>query len=414
MVKWDAKVPKLFKGHQEYGALTTIKRLFPYVWMQQALDTRVPAFDSVIDIALEDDASESNTYYAILAMDGDDMGKWVSGTKTPPWKDVLSGHADDPKTPLGYFAKQWGEGWEKVRVPLTPSFHAALSEALGNFSLYCARQIVDAFGGQLIYAGGDDVLAMLPAPQAVDCAIALRFVFRGLDPAQNGASLLVQDKIAELFDFPASGFIRCKQGTGKGDHCRPNWPLMVMGPKSTASVGIAIGHVRSPMQDVVQAARDAEHAAKAVPEKGVLALRILKRSGESVEFSTRFDSGVLGVWGDLAYHSDQLSGRFIYRFLQKLRPVLAKVVDGRAGWEPAWENDGIDLLPIAEAELTQAIIGQSELHKDQGKERPAYCRQHAESWMRQLGCLDPKNFLHFWMARAFLNRLDSTGKETDS
>lgn len=421
--QWSDRTPgQIFKGKQEYGALTTIKRLFPYVWMRQALDSPPPGFESVQDIAeaieSENERDDLPKYYAILAMDGDDMGKWVSGTKTPPWKDVLSGREDDPKSPLGYFKDKWGTGWEDVRVPLTPSFHAALSEALGNFSLYCARQIVEAFDGQLIYAGGDDVLAMLPAPQAVNCAIALQTVFRGLNPVTTGAPIVVQEKLSTLFGFPAPGFILCKQGAGKGDHCRPNWPLMVMGPKSTASVGIAIGHVRSPMQDVIQAARDAEHAAKGVKEKGIekgaLALRILKRSGESVEFATRFDSGVLGVWGDLAYHGDQLSGRFIYRFLQKIRPVLAAMVDGRASWEPQWKDDDIDLLPIAEAELTQAVIGQSELHRDKGKERPTYCRQHAECWMSKLNCLEPKNFLHFWMARAFLNRLDSAGKETHS
>ena len=411
-IQWEKNAPAtLFKGQQEYGALTTIKRLFPYVWMQKALDTKVPSFDSVQDIAeaieAESERDDLPTYYAILAMDGDDMGKWVSGTKTPPWKDVLSGNADDPKTPLGYFKQQWGDEWEKVRVPLTPSFHAALSEALGNYSLYCARQIVEAFGGQLIYAGGDDVLAMLPATQAVDCAIALQFVFRGLDPAQNGASVAVQNKIGDLFDFPSPGFILCKQGTGKGDHCRPNWPLMVMGPKSTASVGIAIGHVRSPMQDVIQAARDAEHAAKKVKEKdmekGALALCILKRSGESVQFATRFDSGALSVWGELAYHGDQLRGRFIYRFLQKLRPVLATVVAGRAGWESNWEKNGIDLFSIAAEELKHSVARQSDLSKDP-----------ATHWINALRNLDPENFLHFWMARTFLNRIDPTGKETQS
>jgi CRISPR-associated protein Cmr2 len=406
-VKWAENAPeRLFKGRQEYGALTTVKRLFPFVWMQNVLDSQVPRFESVQDIAeaieSEQERDDLPKYYAILAMDGDDMGKWVSGTKTPPWKDVLSGTESDPKTPLGYFKQQWGNGWEDVSVPLTPSFHAALSESLGNFSLYCARQIVEEFGGQLIYAGGDDVLAMLPATEAIDCAIALQLVFRGMDPAANSAPQSVQAKIASLFDFPAPGFIRCKEGAGKGEHTRPNWPLMVMGPKSTASVGIAIGHVRSPMQDVVQAARDAEHTAKKVKNKAALALRILKRSGEAVEFATRFDSGALGVWADLAYHDNQLSGRFIYRFLQKLTPVLSTVLEGRATWEPTWERDGINLISIAEAELEHSLDQQSGLSKDR-----------AAHWISALKDLNPENFLHFWMARAFINRLDRAGKETN-
>lgn len=409
-----SKGATLFKGLQEYGALTTIKRLYPHVWMKQGLDTQVPQFESVEEIAnaieSESEMPAGPKYYAILAMDGDSMGEWVSGSRTPPWKDILSGEEHDPKTPLGYFAKHWGPGWQDVRSPLTPSFHAALSEALGNFSLYCAGQIVDAFGGQLIYAGGDDVLAMLPAAQAVDCASALQFVFRGMDPVKHSAAKVVQDVISPLFDFPAEGFIKCKQGIGKGEHCRPNWPLMVMGPKATASVGIAIGHVRSPMQDVIQAAREAEHRAKqvkeklpdgTVAEKGALCLRILKRSGECVEFATRFDSGVPGVWDELAAYRNEQSGRFIYRYLQKLKPLLATVVDGKVTWEKAWQKDGLDLAEIAQAELANSLDQQTSLN-------PA----DSERLMCALGTLDPENFLHFWMSRAFLNRLSPKGEES--
>lgn len=73
---WGDNVPTtLFKGRQEYGALTTIKRLFPFVWMRHALDTAAPKFDSTIDIAQESSNESSNAYYAVLCMDGDDMGK---------------------------------------------------------------------------------------------------------------------------------------------------------------------------------------------------------------------------------------------------------------------------------------------------------------------------------------------------
>ncbi len=411
-----SKGATLFKGSQEYGALTTIKRLYPHVRMRAALDTQVPRFESVQDIAeaieAENELSTGPKYYAILAMDGDSMGEWVSGSRTPLWKDILSGDAADETTPLGYFAARWGQGWEGVRSPLTPSFHAALSEALGNFSLYCAGQIVEAFGGQLIYAGGDDVLAMLPAATAVDCAIALQLVFRGKDPAKNAAPSTVQKVIASLFDFPAEGFVRCKLGTGKGDHCRPSWPLMVMGPQATASVGIAIGHVRSPMQDIIQAAREAEHAAKKVPGKGALCLRVLKRSGESVQFATRFDDHALDVWDEMEAYRQQQSGRFIYRYLQNMKPLLLASGDpsdqsdpsALSPWEKTWTPG---LLDIAQAELTHAISQ----HTDT-KGNAAHAK--AQAWRDKLQTLAPADFLHFWMARAFLNRLTAKGEDTES
>jgi len=401
-IRWSDKAPvRLFKGRQEYGALTAIKRLFPFVWLKDALHAEAPGFESVQDIAEAIDSDEeSNKYYAILCMDGDDMGQWVGGSKTPPWKDILSGNENDPKTPLGYFKQHWGNNWEKIRSPLTPSFHAALSEALGNYSLYCAGQIVEAFNGQLIYAGGDDVLAMLPVESAIDCADALQLVFRGIDPRNNGrSSKKVQNILHDLFEFPASGFVLCRKGSGSGEHCRPNWPLMVPGPASSASVGIAIGHVRSPMQDVIHAARDAEHAAKQVPGKGALAVSVLKRGGESVRFAARFESGALGLWAELAEYRAKLSSRFIYRYLRKLQPMLATVKDGRATWVAGWENDGIDMKPILEAELFDSLCQQSEFGNQEAKAR-------ARLWTENLASLSPENFLHFWMARAFVNRLE--------
>jgi len=244
------------------------------------------------------------------------------------------------------------------------------------------------------------VLAMLPVESAVDCADALQLVFRGLDPREKGrSSKEVQKILHELFEFPAPGFVRCKKGSGSGEHCRPNWPLMVPGSASTASVGIAIGHVRNPMQDVIQAARDAEHVAKKVPKKGALAVRVLKRSGESVQFAAHFDSGTLALWSELSEYRAKLSSRFIYRFLRKLQPLLATVKDGRATWFENWENDGIDMKPILEAELLDSLKQQSSFSNTESTDR-------ARLWTENLASLSPENFLHFWMARAFVNRLE--------
>src|SRR5207247_8209215 len=105
---------------------------------------RPPRFESVQDIANAIDREETDapvekepTYYAIVRMDGDDLGQWVSGAKTPRLLNVLAGSEADEKSPKGYFKKHWqsakagGLQAAAVRRPLTPGFHAALSEALG-------------------------------------------------------------------------------------------------------------------------------------------------------------------------------------------------------------------------------------------------------------------------------------------
>jgi hypothetical protein len=302
---------------------------------------------------------------------------------------------------------------EMVQRPLGPGYHAALSEALSNFGLYCAGQIVESFSGQLIYAGGDDVLAMLPAASALDCAHALQRAFCGELPA--GAPQNVRDKLDALFEFPAPGFIRCKRGAGTDEQLRPNWPLMVPGPRATASVGIAIGHVRTPMQDTIQAARDAESVAKGIKDKGAFCLRILKRSGESAEFAARWEAGVADVWAELEANEDGLTGRFPYRYLQFVRPLLvATGKDADQGWEPRWSRL---LIESVEAELRHVHYQQNESGAA-GETKRRKAAEQAARWIHALigepasadessfgPALSPRNFMHFWMAWAFVNRI---------
>ncbi|MDE3066354.1 MAG: type III-B CRISPR-associated protein Cas10/Cmr2 [Verrucomicrobiota bacterium] len=217
-----------FIGGQIYGALTVIKRLWARAFLSTGRDSLNGLFDfdvghalrehfkSVIEIASGSrkpffwDEADSDldrlkpqeSYYAVLAMDGDDMGQWVSGEKAAPLVNSLAEKAQE------YFLKHWDAARslvsaEQVKRPLSPGYHAALSEALSNFSLYCAGPIVKAFGGQLLYAGGDDVLTMLPARNALDCAQALQLTFRGVTPDSPSAHASTEARkvLAELFDF---------------------------------------------------------------------------------------------------------------------------------------------------------------------------------------------------------------------
>lgn len=316
------------KGQQLYGAMTLIKRLFPDAYLGDK-----PGFDSVQHIAAAIDAEEgevphgSPTYYAILAMDGDDMGQWVSGCKG------VYGDLD----------------------PLQPGYQGKLSAKLSTFAS-AVPAIMARHAGQAIYCGGDDVLAMLPARHALACA---------QDLAKEFAQAL---------------------------------------PGGTASVGIVIGHVRSPLQDTIQAAREAEKTAKAVPHKNAFSVRILKRSGESAEFAARFDSGIVVVWDELNHEVHDLTGRFAYRYLQILKPLLSRSdKDADNGWEPKWTSD---LIEICQAELRHTL-------SQQGKQKAEKAKANAERWIKLLiGTaenheLTPAGYLHFWMAWAFVNRISN-------
>ena len=123
--------------------------------------------------------NEPSPYLAVLVADGDRVGKTISGLRRVSDNRRFS---DD----LAHFARE-------------------------------AKKIVEAHHGVLVYAGGDDVLAFLPANKAIECARALR------------------DEFARRME---------------------KWP----GP--TLSVGLAFGHCMEDLEDLLQAGRAAEKDAK--------------------------------------------------------------------------------------------------------------------------------------------------------
>ncbi|MEO0206664.1 MAG: type III-B CRISPR-associated protein Cas10/Cmr2, partial [candidate division WOR-3 bacterium] len=74
-----------------------------------------------------------STYYAVLLMDGDNMGKWLSGEKAPDIQEVLH--------PIVKNTLENDRSWQallKQKRPLNPSLHLATSKALRDFSLKVA------------------------------------------------------------------------------------------------------------------------------------------------------------------------------------------------------------------------------------------------------------------------------------
>jgi len=285
-------------------------------------------------------------YFAVLALDGDQICKWLSGEQTPGVEQVVTEKA------AKYFREHVpnARAWLKSKRPISPSYHLQFSEALANFGLYCARRIVEAHHGQLIYSGGDDVLAMLPADQAIACAQGLRLAFQGKSTELIAHSV---GRCRHLFVAGApDGFVQLKDGD-RSRGCRlpaePSWPLLVPGSKATVSVGIAIGHIKEPLQELIHEARQAEKRAKADPQHEVfdrtsnkrcwklnengwgrdaLAVTLFKRSGETLRWGAKFDSAafpLLDLFQAFFRHQPDaperempISGKFPYRIAELL------------------------------------------------------------------------------------------------
>ncbi len=298
----------LFKSNEgPYGAITIVKRLFP-----EYLKTVSPElnFDSAIRSTKE--IAGERKYFAILAMDGDEIGKRLSGKKAKRFKDSLAREARE------YFDHLKGTDFDTFLRPMSPSAHAQFSECLSNFALHLVEPVIRSFDGQLIYAGGDDVLAMLPAGNALAAAYTLRCMFRGEKPELLNH---IKGLDSQTAAFQATGIRVEHEGWVTIPSGKESLPLMVPGTESDVSCGIAIAHHSFPLQRAIHEARAAEKRAKTGYGRAAFAMSLLKRSGEIVQWGSKWKSSALELFYSYKEIRDQDEAvRFPYSFAQQLLP----------------------------------------------------------------------------------------------
>lgn len=218
--------------------------------------------------------NEPSTYYAILKMDGDEMGRWLSGQHPNMPLMCEAMHPDVPPMFAGVaFADEWQAILNRPR-PLSASLHAGLSSALAIFALNWVRRVIEERHlGKVVYAGGDDLLAFLPVTEVLPAARELRALFAG-------AAVVTEDDINIQWAC-ASGFLRVIRNG------RTEWQIMP-GPRVTLSAGVVIVHHLYPLEAALEAARQAEHLAKEKYGRDALCVQVLRRSGETLEMGSHW------------------------------------------------------------------------------------------------------------------------------
>lgn len=169
---------------------------------------RPPELKATLGAKAKAQGCKPPTYYALLHLDGDNMG------------DVFQ----------GIVGQQFGNGVARFRE---------VTKRLTAFAQDDVKPIVETCQGEVIYAGGDDVLAFLPTETAVECAQQLQAAF--------GARL----------------------------------------PTATLSGGIAVVHYAEDLRFALGQVRAAEKQAKRIGKNGgdpsvkdALAITVCRRSGE--------------------------------------------------------------------------------------------------------------------------------------
>lgn len=217
------------------------------------------------------------TYYALILMDGDNMGAWLAGSEDNyrlPYQD--SWHSQVQAGIDQRYRGKLKPYLESKRYP-SPARHMAISDALNGFSLDLARYVVESlYKGKLLYAGGDDVMAMVAVDDLLPMMLLLRLVYSGIFPV-NGESLTVWKKLLKQ----EKAELQLKNGYVLKDKTL----YRVMGDKATASTGAVIAHHTAPLGQVLKSLRTAEQRAKKLGGRNAFAIDLLKRSGGALKLT---------------------------------------------------------------------------------------------------------------------------------
>ena len=228
-------------------------------------------------------------YYALIKMDGDNMGAWLSGSEE---KAISYADSFHPKVRDGFDKlaarsadiKAYGE----QKRPVSPGRHLAISAALNDFSLSVVRHIVEQeYLGRLIYAGGDDVFAMLPVVDLLPAMQRLNCAWQGHDPhdSRDKEESLREKKEVLILQ---KGFAVLLEKQGEKTRKRL---MRMMGTAATASCGAVIAHHQAPLAAVIRELNTAEHRAKNEGGRDAFSITVLKRSGGALRLTAKWGNG---------------------------------------------------------------------------------------------------------------------------
>ncbi len=214
----------------------------------------------------------------------------------------------------------------------------ALAVALRNFSLRLARVAVeDEAPAKLVYAGGDDVLALLPVESVLKVLRILRAFFRGEVAADGGDAVPGGRSVG-------GGFVTEPDGT---EH-------LVMGPRADLSAAVVFVHHSHPLSHAVE---EAHHVLKEYAKdhlgRSAVAFRLMKRSGEP--FTTGLKWALPAGPPPMEPRPEQ---RDLIKLLQELVTAMrTKALSPSLSHDMRREGDGVGGLGIdVQGKLLQHLV----------------------------------------------------------
>lgn len=258
------------RDSEDEQALATAQKL-----VKETLSQGGEAGDKVIQL---------ETYYSLIMMDGDHMGAILSGDQGTHTA-IAYRDSFHPNVQKG-FDEQAAKhpalhAYGQQTRAISPNRHLAISGALNDFSQTVVRHVVEEEHlGRVLYAGGDDVLAMLPTADLLSTMQRLRHAYSGTAPQDANIDWShVRNHRGDV-----RGKLICNNG-----FAWLNGRLMrMMGKHATASCGAVIAHHQAPLGAVLQELRAAEKRAKNEGGRDAFSIAVIKRSGGALYLTAKW------------------------------------------------------------------------------------------------------------------------------
>jgi CRISPR-associated protein Cmr2 len=180
------------------------------------------------------------------------QAKAIRDARTAVITSVLKKQPDFPKDPTPFYAILLMDGDHLGKNMAIEKNQKPISQALAVFTKQ-VQPVVEGKNGFLVYAGGDDVLAILPLEDAMQCAADLRYKWT--------QAFKKQDSIKDM----------------------------------TISAAIEYAHMKMPLTAILKDAhRLLKEVAKDATDRDALACRVWKPGGEQLTWSKKWDDALIG------------------------------------------------------------------------------------------------------------------------
>jgi CRISPR-associated protein Cmr2 len=256
----------------------------------------------------------SKNYFAIIISDGDSMGDWL-GLNSPIRKEKLE-----------------------------RDFHEKFSKAISDYAREMkSLESKEKFGLRIVYAGGDDVLAVADLREFLDFAGKLNPTFKNK-----------------------------------------------VGKDASVSAGIVIGHQRDNLAYLLNEAGKAEKKAKSVEGKSAFCITVIPRGGGPVSFWAKWE--FLNLFKDtIEYFEKEIIGD---RTVYDIKEIAGK-------FEASKEKPTEIVLALLRGMLKRRV-DENKLKEHLGKEKRAFIEEYLQQLRKLLEISDLENLANLFYTARFV------------